>query len=265
MKWAGPRYSTGVDGEKQINKHELVSHAAAKTSVTRADAGPAVNAVLAAIADAFARGETVTLAGVGTLSTTAHSAREGRNPRTAERIAIEVSSTPAFKAGKTFCHAVNGQAAGQSDPAHPRFQRPPIRRMPAIVSDARSSAPPATRASSDRLRQSRRRTRRSFLPFSPKALHGTDHCSAADLHSPYRGTNVAGRKRGDFWDSSHVRTHAQSRAEIESPRARGPKCGRMRNSSCDTAAHRGAPVEVRTLPRRLRCRRIHSIHPPLAS
>ena len=35
-------------------------------------------------------------------------------------------------------------------------------------------------------------------------------------------TFVAGRRRGDFGDSSPVRTHAQSRAEIESTRVRGP-------------------------------------------
>ena len=33
---------------------------------------------------------------------------------------------------------------------------------------------------------------------------------------------VAGRRRWDFADPSCLRTHAQSRAEIESPRARGP-------------------------------------------
>lgn len=37
---------------------------------------------------------------------------------------------------------------------------------------------------------------------------------------------VAGRGRGDFADPSAVRTHAQSRAEIELPRARGPYTAR---------------------------------------
>lgn len=34
--------------------------------------------------------------------------------------------------------------------------------------------------------------------------------------------NVAGRRRADFCDPSHVRTRSQSCAEIESSRARGP-------------------------------------------
>ena len=53
-----------------------------------------------------------------------------------------------------------------------------------------------------------------------------------DRRSPHasasRGmvTFVAGRRRGDFGDSSLVRMDAQSRAEIESPRARGPYTAR---------------------------------------
>ncbi|MYJ95853.1 MAG: HU family DNA-binding protein [Proteobacteria bacterium] len=89
-----------------MNKAELVSHVAAETSPTRAAAERMVGAVLSAIADALADGETVTIAGFGTFSTRDRPARDGRNPRTGESIAIAASRAPAFKPGKTLRDAV---------------------------------------------------------------------------------------------------------------------------------------------------------------
>ena len=54
-------HSTAVHGKReQMNKHELVSHVAAGTPVTRADAERLVGVVFSAIADALACGEPVT-------------------------------------------------------------------------------------------------------------------------------------------------------------------------------------------------------------
>lgn len=90
-----------------MNRSELVSNVAAGTSLSKSDAAAAITAVLATIADALARGETVTIAGFGTFSTRDRPAREGRNPRTGERIAIAPSRTPTFKPGKALRDAVN--------------------------------------------------------------------------------------------------------------------------------------------------------------
>jgi DNA-binding protein HU-beta len=46
-------------------------------------------------------GDKVTLAGFGTLSVGARTQREGRNPRTGEKIIMPASKTVKFKAGKT--------------------------------------------------------------------------------------------------------------------------------------------------------------------
>ena len=62
----------------------------------------------------------------------------------------------------------------------------------------------------------------------------------------------AGRRWGEFSDSSIVRPCAQSRSEIEFPRARAPYYGRTRIFSFDSAARRCAPVEGAAFPRRLR-------------
>ncbi len=60
-----------------------------------------MNALLKAIRGALASGETVSLAGFGTLSTRSRTARQRRNPAMGERILIAAPKTPSFKAGKT--------------------------------------------------------------------------------------------------------------------------------------------------------------------
>ena len=89
-----------------MKKSDLASHVATQASMPRTAADSVVNAVFSAISDALARGETVTIAGFGTFSTKARPAREGRNPRTGERIDIPASTVPSFKAGRALRDAV---------------------------------------------------------------------------------------------------------------------------------------------------------------
>ena len=90
-----------------MNKSELSARVADAASLSGTQAASAVNAVFLAIADALARGETVTVAGFGTFTTRRREARQGRNPRTGESITIAASTTPAFKAGKALRDAVS--------------------------------------------------------------------------------------------------------------------------------------------------------------
>ena len=89
-----------------MNKRELCARVADATSLSAVDADAAVNAVLSTVAGALAAGETVTIAGFGTFSTRHRPARQGRNPRTGERIAIPASKAPAFKPAKALREAV---------------------------------------------------------------------------------------------------------------------------------------------------------------
>ena len=90
-----------------MNKAELSARVAARTSMSRRCVDAAVSAVFSTIADALAGGETVRIAGFGTFSTRSRPARQGRNPRTGESIAIAASHAPSFKAGKTLRDTVN--------------------------------------------------------------------------------------------------------------------------------------------------------------
>ena len=90
-----------------MRKSDIAARVATQTSLSKADAAGAVDAVLSAISDALARGESVSIAGFGTFSVKHRAARQGRNPRTGEPVAIAASKLPSFKAGKGLRDAVN--------------------------------------------------------------------------------------------------------------------------------------------------------------
>lgn len=90
-----------------MNKSELIDAIADKAKLSKADAGRAVDALVASVTRALKKGDTVSLVGFGTFSVKKRAARPGRNPRTGEAIKIKASKNPAFKAGKALKDAVN--------------------------------------------------------------------------------------------------------------------------------------------------------------
>ena len=90
-----------------MKKRDVVGRVADEAGITKQAAEAAVGAVFASIAEALARGDDVTIAGFGRFARTERPAREGRNPRTGERIAIGPSSGVSFKAGKVLKEALN--------------------------------------------------------------------------------------------------------------------------------------------------------------
>lgn len=90
-----------------MNKTQLIDAVAAKANIKKKDAEAAVNAVTAAIADALKAGDKVQLVGFGTFEVRERAAREGRNPKTGEKIVIAASKTPAFSAGKALKDSIN--------------------------------------------------------------------------------------------------------------------------------------------------------------
>ena len=90
-----------------MNRTELSAHIAARSNLSRADAATAVDAVVSAIADALASGEEVAIAGFGKFTVRHRPARQGRNPRTGEPVAVAASKAPAFKAAARLRDSVN--------------------------------------------------------------------------------------------------------------------------------------------------------------
>ena len=91
--------------------NDLAETLAADHGLTKADAKKYVDAVFAAIGDAAAKGDEIAINAFGKFSVKKTPAREGRNPRTGEPMAIKAATKISFKAGKLLRDKVNGQKA----------------------------------------------------------------------------------------------------------------------------------------------------------
>ena len=87
-------------------KADLVAKVA-EIGITKKQAAQVVDCVFAAIKDALAEGDRVSLIGFGTFSIKERAAREGRNPRTGEKIEIPEKKVPSFRPGKALKEAVS--------------------------------------------------------------------------------------------------------------------------------------------------------------
>jgi DNA-binding protein HU-beta len=85
-----------------MNKSELIDAVAAKTEMTKAAAGRAIEAVLEVITETVAKSDSVAVIGFGTFEARKRAARNGKNPKTGEIIKIAATTVPAFKPGKAF-------------------------------------------------------------------------------------------------------------------------------------------------------------------
>ena len=90
-----------------MNKGDLIEAVAGASSLSKADAGRAVDAFIGSVTGALKGGSHVSLVGFGTFTVKRRAARMGRNPRTGEAIQIKASNVPGFKAGKALKDAVN--------------------------------------------------------------------------------------------------------------------------------------------------------------
>ncbi|QNM97747.1 HU family DNA-binding protein [Chitinimonas koreensis] len=89
-----------------MNKSELIDAIAAEAEISKAAAGKALDATIAAVTQALKGGDLVTLVGFGTFYVGERSARSGRNPRTGATIKIKAAKQPKFRAGKSLKDAV---------------------------------------------------------------------------------------------------------------------------------------------------------------
>lgn len=95
-----------------MNKSELIEALAARTELSKAATGKALDALVDIITTVVAKGDTVALVGFGTFKSSKRAARTGKNPKTGEALMIAASTVPKFSAGATFKAAVTGKKAG---------------------------------------------------------------------------------------------------------------------------------------------------------
>lgn len=91
-----------------MNNNDLADTVAAANGLSKAEARKLVDGVFAAIADAAAKGEEVSLNGFGKFKVKDSPAREGRNPSTGATITIAASKKLTFTVAKAVKDKLNG-------------------------------------------------------------------------------------------------------------------------------------------------------------
>lgn len=91
-----------------MNKSELIEMIASEAELSKVAAGRALDAMVSAVVQAVAKGDTVALVGFGAFKPAKRAARSGKNPKTGAPIKIAAATVPKFTAGATFKAAVGG-------------------------------------------------------------------------------------------------------------------------------------------------------------
>lgn len=89
-----------------MNKSELIDQIAESADISKAAAGRALDATVAAVKASLKKGGSVSLVGFGTFYVGKRAARTGRNPQTGATLKIKAAKVPKFRAGKGLKDAV---------------------------------------------------------------------------------------------------------------------------------------------------------------
>lgn len=89
-----------------ISKRELVENLSHKTKMMKKETERLLTVVLDTIRESLKRGDKVQLIPFGSFEVRTRKAREGRNPRTGQRLYLKATKVPAFRPGKSLKDAV---------------------------------------------------------------------------------------------------------------------------------------------------------------
>jgi nucleoid DNA-binding protein len=92
-----------------LTKTDVIDAVALEAELSRRQAGAILDLILDEIKGALQKGDRVALNPFGSFVVRARQAREGRNPKTGEKITIAARKVPAFVAGKSLKDAVSGK------------------------------------------------------------------------------------------------------------------------------------------------------------
>lgn len=95
-----------------MTKADLVNSVAEEFELTRRQVTEVVDMVFSEITGALRKGDKVALVPFGSFVVRQRKKREGRNPKTGEKLMIAARKVPAFQAGKALREAVGGAKNG---------------------------------------------------------------------------------------------------------------------------------------------------------
>ena len=90
-----------------LTKAELVASIASDSDISKSAAEKALDSVVTNITTALKKGKSITLVGFGSFTAKKRAAREGRNPKTGEKIKISAAMVPKFKASSKLKTSLN--------------------------------------------------------------------------------------------------------------------------------------------------------------
>ena len=90
-----------------MTKAELVDEVSRNSDLNKKDAEVIVQTVLDSIVDSLKGGEKVELRGFGSFRLRSRASRQGRNPKTGEKVFVPAKRVPYFKPGKELKALIN--------------------------------------------------------------------------------------------------------------------------------------------------------------
>ena len=90
-----------------MTKAELVDAVSKVSDLTRKHSEVIVDAVFSSIIDALHKGEKIELRGFGSFRIRQRRSRQGRNPKTGEKVHVPAKKIPYFKPGKELKELIN--------------------------------------------------------------------------------------------------------------------------------------------------------------
>lgn len=90
-----------------MTKAELVDEVARNSELSKKDAEVIVQTVLDSIIESLQGGDKVELRGFGSFRLRERASRQGRNPKTGEKVFVPAKKVPYFKPGKELKELIN--------------------------------------------------------------------------------------------------------------------------------------------------------------
>lgn len=95
-----------------MTKSEMAEKLAEKINIKKQQAEEIINIFTNSIIDALAQGDKVEIRGFGSFRVRHRAAKEGRNPKTGEKVSVPAKKVPFFKTGKDFREVVDKKTEG---------------------------------------------------------------------------------------------------------------------------------------------------------
>ncbi len=90
-----------------MTKSDMAEKLADKINVNKQQAEDIINIFTNSIVEALAQGDKVEIRGFGSFRVRHRAAKEGRNPKTGEKVFVPPKKVPFFKTGKDFNEIIN--------------------------------------------------------------------------------------------------------------------------------------------------------------